>query len=499
MSNRYNRLFIMKPSDNLHEESCPVICTAGILLYDNQQNRIVAQLKFKNLSYRIVDSVTIRVTAYSADGTLLKGIEKYTYTDINVNEGEEFGINKAIVFPDHETKRFYVEILEVRLSEGEQWKLAKNIVVANTEKSPKKVSETPSKIRLFHSKSMIVIALLIFIIIALLATVVILIKDSDFLDSHDSIITEDYSNESLSVGENGSIRDDESGNVSFDVIGISEACYYEVIHLVERYYSDNIKKQYDDLYINYGTEDYDSNAVGTAINDRETRMTQQYRLIYEKYSKTDSDNYDVNNLDYIICGYNYSRYCLDRYHFIGLTKAIGKEPADGTSLEESHRRIQEELDKFYELIVNEPGLESSNEFCVYITKNNKIDYVTTLPTKDIEEIKDWISIHLGLYRTSILLADFSYSEGMKASAYESYNIALDSLQSIGDLLKEYQHFRRKFTYYDEQLINQYIEDMRSYYRNKCDGIINTDLMCVLHIDYFIRDIEQHIEELENKG
>lgn len=121
MSDRYTRLYAMQKGDYIHQDTCPVFCGAGALLFDNQQNRVLGQLKFKNLSEQTINTVMVKIYAYDEDGNQLKGIESFSYANLDVNSGEIFGGNKAIVFKEINVRRIGVEILSVIFNDGKVW------------------------------------------------------------------------------------------------------------------------------------------------------------------------------------------------------------------------------------------------------------------------------------------------------------------------------------------------------------------------------------------
>ena len=122
MSDRYTRLYTLQKRDYIHDETCPVVCIGGGLLFDNQQNRVLGQLKFKDLSEKTINTVVVKISTYDEDGYQLKSIESFSYDNLYVHENEEFGNNRAILIPDSRTKRFSVQILSVNYIDGEIWR-----------------------------------------------------------------------------------------------------------------------------------------------------------------------------------------------------------------------------------------------------------------------------------------------------------------------------------------------------------------------------------------
>ena len=121
MSERYTRIYALKREDYIHVDGCPIVCIGGRILYDNQHDCVVGKVKFRILENRTIDSVTIKITPYDENDILINGTDEYTYTNINLSEGEEFGSNKAIPFKDENVRRMVVEVLRVNFFDGQSW------------------------------------------------------------------------------------------------------------------------------------------------------------------------------------------------------------------------------------------------------------------------------------------------------------------------------------------------------------------------------------------
>lgn len=116
MSERYTRLFSLP--ENLGLKNCPVVISAGALLMDNTTGKVLAQLKFRNLSPQAVKAVTVRINAYNTAGEALNGVDTFSYLDLNVPLDGEFGSQTPIPLPDAATRSFTVDILSVTLADG---------------------------------------------------------------------------------------------------------------------------------------------------------------------------------------------------------------------------------------------------------------------------------------------------------------------------------------------------------------------------------------------
>ena len=136
MSERYSRLFSLPT--NLYTEGSPVLIAAGALLKDNQTGKVLAQLKFRNISQKAIQSVKVKVNAYDTAGCPLAGMDSFSYLDLSVAANEEFGQSKPIYLPDATTRAFSVEILSVVFADHEVFTPA---AVSIAKEAPKEVIE----------------------------------------------------------------------------------------------------------------------------------------------------------------------------------------------------------------------------------------------------------------------------------------------------------------------------------------------------------------------
>lgn len=116
MSKRYVRLFSLP--ENLGLEDCPIVISAGALLKDTATEKILAQLKLRNLSPRKVTAVQIKINAYDPAGVELGGVDTFSYHGLNIPIDGEFGTQTPIYLPDAATRSFTVDILSVTFADG---------------------------------------------------------------------------------------------------------------------------------------------------------------------------------------------------------------------------------------------------------------------------------------------------------------------------------------------------------------------------------------------
>ena len=119
MTDRFDRLFSLP--NILYKNDAPVAILAGVLLKDTQTGTIITQLKFQNLSSKIIKAVKISLSAYDVSGKALTGIEEYQYLDMSIEYGGIFGTDKAIVMPNHNSRTFAISSIMVIFSDNSSW------------------------------------------------------------------------------------------------------------------------------------------------------------------------------------------------------------------------------------------------------------------------------------------------------------------------------------------------------------------------------------------
>lgn len=115
-SERFSRFFSLP--GNLYTEGSPVVIVTGGLLRDNLTGDILAQLKFRNVSEKIIKSVRVKINAYDTANNQRIGVDAFSYLDFSVMPNEEFGQGTPIHLPDTTTRSFSVEILSVEYADN---------------------------------------------------------------------------------------------------------------------------------------------------------------------------------------------------------------------------------------------------------------------------------------------------------------------------------------------------------------------------------------------
>lgn len=119
MSERYTKLFQL--SENLYAEGSPVIIAAGALLKDNQTGRVIAQLKLRNISPKIIKAATVSLFPLNTASKPLGEAIRYEYLDLSSTRDTDFGSKSAIPLPDASTRSFSVAMTEVIFADNSVW------------------------------------------------------------------------------------------------------------------------------------------------------------------------------------------------------------------------------------------------------------------------------------------------------------------------------------------------------------------------------------------
>lgn len=107
--------------DNLYSAGSPVILSAGALLKDIAEGRMVVQLKFKCVSDKVISAIKVSIEAFDVSGAPLQGVPEYQYLDLTASYGAEFGSRVAIPLPDVVSRRFEAKIESVVFADGTCW------------------------------------------------------------------------------------------------------------------------------------------------------------------------------------------------------------------------------------------------------------------------------------------------------------------------------------------------------------------------------------------
>ena len=120
MSNRFERLSSL-PSQ-LYTPATPIMITAGALLKDTQTGKVLAQLKIKNISPKIIKAVSISLVPFDTALQPMSEKETHQLLDLSAQRDSEFGQKTPLYFSNHATRAFQVIVENVVFADNTTWK-----------------------------------------------------------------------------------------------------------------------------------------------------------------------------------------------------------------------------------------------------------------------------------------------------------------------------------------------------------------------------------------
>lgn len=126
MTERFKKLFTLEP--NLYTENSPVIISAGALQFDNETGKILAQIKFKNISNKNIKCISVSIQQLDTIGRTLGEPILYQYLDLDINRDIEFGSKTPIYLSDQTARSFKIEITEIIFKDDTVWSPAKESI-----------------------------------------------------------------------------------------------------------------------------------------------------------------------------------------------------------------------------------------------------------------------------------------------------------------------------------------------------------------------------------
>lgn len=119
MNERYSYLYTLP--QNLYTVGSPVLISAGTLLKDNQNGRIIAQLKFRSISNKIIKAVKVKLNLFDTAGNPIGESVVYDYLDLSVSRNVEFGQKTPVPVSDNIARSYSVAVTEVVFGDRSVW------------------------------------------------------------------------------------------------------------------------------------------------------------------------------------------------------------------------------------------------------------------------------------------------------------------------------------------------------------------------------------------
>ena len=119
MNERYTKLFSL-PND-LYLDGSPLLIAAGALLKDNKSGKVLVQLKLRNLYHAPLIACKVHVRAFDPSGEEVKGVKNFSYLDLQISCGADFGTKTPIFLPDNTTRRVSICVIQAVFEDGTVW------------------------------------------------------------------------------------------------------------------------------------------------------------------------------------------------------------------------------------------------------------------------------------------------------------------------------------------------------------------------------------------
>lgn len=137
MSDRY--VHIYKSDTTLYVENSPVLISALALVKDNSTSAVMAQLKFKNVGTKKIDSIKVTIQPFDNAGRKIDNMVSYTYMDLGAKTNADFGSREAIILENKETRSFTITVNEVIFEDKTMWQSEKTFELLPEKKSLKNI------------------------------------------------------------------------------------------------------------------------------------------------------------------------------------------------------------------------------------------------------------------------------------------------------------------------------------------------------------------------
>lgn len=119
MNERFTHLYFLPTY--LYQSGSPILIAAGALLKDNQNDSVLVQLKLRNLKKDTLIACKVSIKAFDPSGAELKGVDDFSYLDLNMETGKDFGTQTAIPLEDKTTRKILVSVTQAVFANGVIW------------------------------------------------------------------------------------------------------------------------------------------------------------------------------------------------------------------------------------------------------------------------------------------------------------------------------------------------------------------------------------------
>lgn len=106
---------------DLYIQDSPVIICAGQILKNNETNKILLQLKFKNISDQTIKALKVHIVQKDTQNVSLNNDIEYQYLDLRATRDEMFGQGIEIPCPNDNTRLVDLCVTEVIYTDNSSW------------------------------------------------------------------------------------------------------------------------------------------------------------------------------------------------------------------------------------------------------------------------------------------------------------------------------------------------------------------------------------------
>lgn len=115
---------IRSKDTNVHyQKGCPLLLSASSILLDQQNNIVVGQFKFQNISplQKQICNTTISISCFNANNAPCGNVEKFTYFNLAADLNDFFGQQLPVALPSLDTQRIEISVISVLFSDNTCW------------------------------------------------------------------------------------------------------------------------------------------------------------------------------------------------------------------------------------------------------------------------------------------------------------------------------------------------------------------------------------------
>ena len=116
---RYERISVNDQS--IYTPTTKIIVCAQAILRDHKTKGIIAQLKYQNISEKVINALFVDISCYDIVGNKVEEISGFQYLDLMIKRDDYFGSQTPIKLSDSNTRKINVTIKQIIYNDGTKW------------------------------------------------------------------------------------------------------------------------------------------------------------------------------------------------------------------------------------------------------------------------------------------------------------------------------------------------------------------------------------------